>query len=481
MHPPPVATTVAAGPPRPVPGLRPLPLVGARADLLRFFADPITHLLALADVGPVASMTAGSADLVFAFGARHNHTVLSDPATWPNFVQPPFPLPPGSAATRIFAGTMSMNGEEHRRHRRLLLPVVSKAAVATYAEDIVEVSDRHLAQWGNGEPFDVVRASTELTTAVLLRCLFGAELGHGEGAELARTSADLLKLFTSPLTVLAPWRLPGLPYARFLATCEAAEARMRQMIAARGREGDGRRDVLSILLRARDEEAGGLTDEQVIAHMVSLVFAGQDAIVTTLSLTLLLLTQHPAVLADLGEELDATLGGAPPTPATLGRLPLLDRVVNESMRLLPAIVHLLPRRPVADARLGDHLVPAGSTVLLSPLVTHRDPEVFPDPMRFDPGRWGTLTPSPYAWLPFGAGPRTCLGAGFASHILRVQLAMILQHHRPVLLPGTRVDLAVRAANLTLRSPLPLRLLPRADALTTVEPVSGNVRRLVRLP
>ena len=118
-----------------IPGHAPLPILGDRADLFRFFADPIGHLLAMEPLGKVAAITAGSTSLVFAFGADHNHTILADPATWPNFVEVPVRLPPGSAATRIFTGIMSMNGDDHRRHRRLLLPVVNKTAVATYAGD----------------------------------------------------------------------------------------------------------------------------------------------------------------------------------------------------------------------------------------------------------------------------------------------------------------------------------------------------------
>lgn len=454
-----------------LPGAAPLPLIGGRADLLRFFADPIHHLLAARARGRVVAMTAGRAELVFAFGADHNHAVLSDPATWRNAVEVPVPLPADSAATRIFRGLMSMNGEEHRRHRRLLLPAVNKAAVASHAADIVEVSQRHLARWTG--TFDVVRAAGTMTTAVLLRCLFDAE---AEDDAIGPLSARLLGLFSSPATLLVPLRVPGLPYTRFLSTCEEVEARVRAMIAAGGAE--GRRDVLSMLLRARAAEDGGITDDQLVAHMVSMVFAGQDAVAGTLVFALLLLAQHPDVARDLVDELDATLGGAEPTPDT--RLPLLDGVLNETMRLLPPIAHLLFRRPAEAMPLGAHVLPAGATLVLSPLVTHREPEVFPEPLRFDPGRWTGAAPGPYAYLPYGAGPRTCLGAGLASSILRVQLALILRGHRPVLAGPTRVDLTVRAANLVVDGALPMRLVPRGEAPRAVERVDGSIRRLVAL-
>jgi len=467
----------------PIPGYAPLPLIGAKADLLRFFADPLRHLLALEQqFGSVAAMTAGNTSLMFAFGAAHNQTVLSDAATFRNFVEVPFPVPPGSAATRMFAGIMSMNGDQHRQHRRMLLPVVSKTTVATYADDIVAVTDRYVDRWGSGAPFDVIQGSAALTSEVLMRCLFDNRSGPGEErAEIGRISMQLLGRFSSPMTIIMPWRIPGLPYTRFLETCEEAETMMRAMIADRRREPAGRRDVMSILLRERDEEVGGLSDDQVIAHLVTMVFAGQDTMASTLSLTLLLLSQYPAITGALGEEIDRVLGGEPPTPAAMAQLPLLDGVLQESMRVFPAIVHLLFRQPNAERRLGAHVIPAGAVIILSPLVTHRDPEVFPDPLRFDPSRWQAGGPGPYAYLPFGAGPRTCLGAALASYILRAQLVRILQRYRPVVAPHTRVDLVVRAANLATRGPLPIRLVPRSAASSRPEPVTGDLRRLVRLP
>lgn len=464
-----------------IPGYRAIPLVRGRADLPRFFADPIRHLLTLSRRhGAVAAMTAGDPSMVFAFGAEHNRTVLSDPGSFRNLVEVPVRVPPGSAASRLFTGLMSMNGEAHRRHRRLLMPALSKSAVAGYAPDVADVTARYVTRWTAGAPFDVMREGAALTTAVLLRCLFDAD-GDADVGRLGNLGVKLLGLFTSPLTILLPLRVRGTPYAEFLDTCEGIEATMRRFVAARRRGGTAGRDVLSALLRARDEEAGALTDDEVIAHTVSLIFAGQDTVAATLSLTLMLLAQHPAVLGDLGDELDAALRGAPPSPDDLSRLPLLDAVVNESMRVLPPIVHLLFRQPAEPRSLGPYTVPPGAKVVLSPLVTHRDPEVFPDPLRFDPARWSASPPGPYAYMPFGAGPRLCVGAVFAGQVLRAQLATILQHHRPVVLPGTRVDLAVRAANLGTRAPLPLRLVPRREALRPPEPVRGDVRALVRLP
>lgn len=474
--------TKAASPPSPtLPGAPPLPLLGARLDLLRFFADPVHHLLAMAARGPIGALTADNRSLVFAFGAAHNQAVLANPALFRNAVEVPVRLPEGSAATRIFGGVKAMNGEEHRRHRRLLLPVVSKAAVARYVPDIVELTARHLARWEREEVIDLGPACDALTSAVLMRCLFDSE-GTVEGAAMAAAGARLLQLFTSPLLILLPLRIPGLPYARFLDTCEEVEQRMRGMIAAReGSEAAGR-DVLSILLRGRDEDDGTrLSEEQVMAHLASMILAGHDPIASSLTFSLLMLAQHPAVARELADELDGALGGQAPTHEDLGRLPLLDGVVHETMRLLPPIVHLLFRRPDAPVQLGDHALPAGATVILSPLISHRDPTAFPEPLRFRPHRWVGARFDPYAFIPFGAGPRTCIGAGLAGAIVRIQLAMILQRRRPEMVGPLALDLRVRAANLLTLGPLPLRLPPRSAPNRAPAPLGGVIRRLVELP
>lgn len=475
----PTVTSTTATPK--LPGYRPIPLIGARANLLRFFSDPIGHLLRLERrYGSVAALTAGDPSFVCAFGAEHNHAVLSDPASFRNFVQVPFPVPADSAASRVFKGIMSMNGDEHRRHRRLLQPLLGKAAVASYAADIVGVTDRFCDRWSAGDPFDVMDGMAELTISVSMRCLFGLDASDDTHA-LGPLGLRLLGLFSSPLTLLLPVNLPGTPYAQFLACCDRVEASVRGLIREH-RSGHSRgRDVLSLLLRARDDEAGGLTDDEVIAHVVSMIFAGQDTVAATLAFTLILLSQHPDVLADIEAELDAVLRGAPPTGDDLARLPLLDAVIDESMRVLPAIVISLFRQPVTERRLGPYVLPAGSLVVLSPLVTHRDPDVFPEPLRFRPQRWAAIKPGPYEYMPYGAGPRMCMGAVFAAHLLRTQLAMILQRFRPVLQSGTRIDTQVRAANLGTRAAVPLRLVDRRGAISRPGGVRGSICELVAFP
>jgi cytochrome P450 len=280
--------------------------------------------------------------------------------------------------------------------------------------------------------------------------------------------------------MMLPVRLPGTPYAKFMNVAEALEEHIRKMIADRRANAAGRRDVLSLLIAARDEDGSQMSEGELIGQAAVLFIAGHETTTNTLAWTLFLLAQHPLVLADLEAELDDVLKGEAPSVEQLKSLPKLDAVVKESMRVFPASSILFFRRAQADVEVAGTLFPAKSTFLLSTLVTHRDERVFPEGMRFKPERWATASPGPYEYLPFGAGPRRCIGAPFAEQAVRVLLAMMLQRFRFELLPDQRVDRIVRGITLGLKRPLRMRLARRDAAPLPAVPVGGDVHDLVTL-
>lgn len=466
----------------PIPGYRRIPVVGSRFDILRFFSDPIGHMVKLErEFGSVAAFSADDASLVCVFGADNNRTILSDPTTFNNFLGLPFTVPEGSAATRLFNGILSMNGEHHKRFRRLLMPVVNKSAVSSYIPAIVQMTNDFMDGQDSNPILNIVREMAELTARVSTYCLFGmrsSPLAHSFG----QLSLRLLGFLSSPWTIAFPINAPGTYYAGFLETAERLEKNLRQFIRERLREDTSRIDVLSMLVRARDEDDTGLTDDEIISLSTSMLFGGLDPITNTLSWTLVLLSQHPEILAHVQSELDSVLSNADPTEDDLSRLPLLDAIVNESLRLLPAIAHLIFRRPRTATRLGPHILPNAGLIVLSPFVTHRHPELFPNPARFQPERWKHTKPGPYEFMPFGAGPRMCIGAGFAAQVVRVQLATILQRFYPQLPPNVRIDYQVRAANLGAKGPIPMRLLRRDKPIHKSQgAVRGTIHALVDFP
>src|SRR5690606_38380907 len=194
---------------------------------------------------------------------------------------------------------------------------------------------------------------------------------------------------------------------------------------------------------------------------------------------LFLLSQHPDVQVALTEEIDAAgLGERPELDAIMG-LPLLGRVLAESMRLLPTVPLLFFRRSTEPFSLGDHQLPVGATVILSPLITHRDPDCFPHPRRFDPDRWRELSPTPYQYLPFGAGPRMCVGATFGGLALRLMLCLVLRRWVVSVTDDARVSYKTAGVTMGPKRGLRLRLLAR-DRLPSRVEVRGNIHQLVEL-
>jgi cytochrome P450 len=194
--------------------------------------------------------------------------------------------------------------------------------------------------------------------------------------------------------------------------------------------------------------------------------------------TLLLLDQHPHVARDLHDELCGHLQGNPPTIDRIGALPLLDRVVKESMRVLPPVPQQF-RRATEDTTLGGVAVRRRSYVLLSQFMTNRNPDLYPDADMFKPERWEGIAPSAYEYATFSAGPRACIGYWFGLAMLKTAIASIVTRRRVALAPGTRIDYKLRVV-FSPRRPVQA-MFHRQDGAFTAAPIKGTIRNLVQLP
>jgi cytochrome P450 len=237
--------------------------------------------------------------------------------------------------------------------------------------------------------------------------------------------------------------------------------------------------MLSMLLAARDEDGSALGEDELVGHVEVIFAAGHETSTNALAWTLLLLSQHPDVLRDVEDELDGVLRGSAPSVDDLAKLPLLDGVVKESMRVLPPVpIH--PRIVAEDTELAGHRMPAGSEVWLSIFHMHHDAAVFSEPHRFRPRRWESAKPTVYEYNPFSAGPRMCIGASFATMEIKIVLATMLQRFRFELPHGARVDPRV-AITMAPRGGLRMTVRSRARAIRAPGGVRGKVNELVRLP
>jgi cytochrome P450 len=403
--------------------------------------------------------------------------VLGDARGFHNLADSPIPVPRGSAPDVLLGKNLtSINGDTHRRARRLMAPVFSKAAVEGYGAEMAATVERAVAEWQPGTA-DVARLSMELALRVAMKSLYGIDPG-AEATEIGRLSKAFLEGILSMGVMLFPFAVPGSPYTRWLNDCVAYQRLLRRVIAERRARPDDRKDVLSTLLRARDEDGSQLGEDDLVSHAAVLLTASHETSANTIAWTLLLLAAHPRVYADLCDELSSVLRGAAPAASDLARLPLLDRVVKESQRLLPATAILFFRAAQDPFALGGYDLPAGTRLLTSPYVAHRSPDLYPAPARFDPSRWERLDPSAYEYLPFGAGPRLCIGAQFAAQEVRIALAVILSRFRFEMVPGARVDRAVRGITLGAKDGIPMRLAAPSGPFASPAALRGDLHALV---
>jgi cytochrome P450 len=455
--------------------------VGPFPNILRFYGDPVSRMLALSrEFGDIVAVNDGDAGLICAFGAERNREVIGGASVFQHDTELPFKPPPGSALEQSLVSLVFMNGDLHRRHRRLMQPAFTKASIDGYAGDIVAIADAELGRWPVGVVEDVVTLLRRLTVSVVLRCLFGVEAGPRADA-LGRLMTRMTEVVLSPAVIALPFQIPGTPFQELCDLTERFVAELGGLIDEKRRQPAGQRDTLALLVGARDEDGGALTDAELVGQMTMLFSAGYDTSTQTLAWTLFLLAHHPEVLGEVLDEIDGELRGGEPTADSVKRLILLDRVVKESMRLLPATPALFTRVCAQEAPLGPYVLPRGANVVVSPFVTHRDPALYPEPARFRPERWERLEPTNYEYLPFGAGPRMCLGAGFATLSLRLVLPMILRRYRLSLAHGARISTKVGGVVLGPKPGLPMLIAPQDRVFPKPPPLRGNMREVVDLP
>jgi cytochrome P450 len=462
----------------PIPGPAPIPVLGHVPRMIKFFDDPIGAFAELRKYGDIVSVARGTPAMVCVFGAELNREVLSNPTVFEHdedFVTGR----EGSALARMSKVLVNINGELHKRHRKLMMPAFAKSSLDAYAEEIVKVTEGTIARWPVGEVVDLDVLLRDLAMAMAVRTLFGLDV-LGGAPRLGELAAGLIEAMTQPATILLPYDLPGTPYRRAMRQAEIVLAELERLIERKRKESEIGNDALGLMLHAVDDEGSKFTDAELVAETVTLFIAGHETTAKALTWTMFLLERHPDVLADVLDEIDGVLGGRSMSAADIPNLPLVDRVIKESMRVLPPVPILFLRVPTSDTPLGRFTLPKGSNVVVSPYTTHHDPALYPHPERFMPERWEGLRPTPFEYMPFGAGPRICIGAAFAQQALRLMIPTLLQRVRIAVVRGHDVSRFTRANILLPRNGLKVYLQGPHRRRLTVEPVCGDIREMVEL-
>lgn len=458
-------------------------LTGARAarEYVHFFRDPIGCMRelqqkygSLVALGPVAFGEPTKLH-VLAFGPEFNRQVLGDPAkfrTTGQFIHGPN----NSAQRRIRFGLTRMNGLQHRQHRQLILPPLHKKAVAGYHDLTVELAQEVIGQWKTGRR-DVYADMRAVTVRIASALLFGHEAT--DAYRIGRLLEVWTRLNFSGPVWFFPVNVPGTPYHRLLKHAELVEREILRLIEKRRSDPSERTDVLSILIEARDDENRGMTDMELVGQATILFGASFETTASTLTWTVFLLAQHPAIMRELMDELDCVLGGDAPTRDQLLRLSFLDRIIKESMRILPPVPFTIRAADEDQIPIGSLTLSHGARVICSHFLTHHLAEIYPEPEVFRPDRWGEIDPTQYEYMPFSAGPRACVGAAFALQVLKISLAIMLQKFRFTVVRGAQIDRVVRIT-MNPRYGMPM-VLHENDRQYESSEVRGQIHEMVNLP
>lgn len=322
--------------------------------------------------------------------------------------------------TKVILGEGLLTSEEefHRRQRRLSQPAFHRERIARYAEVMVERAAAMRERWRDGAVVDIHHEMMRLTLSVVAKTLFDAEVEEEED-EIGTALTALIDLFPLLMNPFSPTllKLPLPSTIRFRGAVKRLDRTIYGIIEERRASGEDRGDLLSMLLLAQDEEGdgGGMSDVQLRDEALTIFLAGHETTANALAWTFYLLAQHPEVAQELYRVLDEVLGDRLPTAADYPRLQYVEMVLAESMRLFPP-AWAVSRYSIADVSIGGWDLPKGAVAIVSQSVLHRDPRFWTDPERFDPLRFtpeAKASRPKYAYFPFGAGPRMCIGEGFA--------------------------------------------------------------------
>lgn len=452
----------------------PLPITHGR--LLDFPDDPIACLRKLQSRhGNICALEEQGQRIYFIFGPELNHRVLSDSAT---FHSQFFAIRGGrhSAQRRVSSGLLSMNGEQHKQNRRLVMDAFMKKAILNYVPTIQAEVETMLAEWVPGTERDISRDMTDFMLRLTSSILFGiddVDLAYRIGKKIdhwVHMNHELgMGAFVADVSIANG-------YADLLTFAEELEAEILSMIKMRKESASGN-DALSILLQARDGE-GRISDQELVGQAALMFAAAHMTTAHSLVWTLFLLAQHPTVMSQLHQELKTHLDGGFPSLAKTEQLTFTERTVKESMRILPASSYS-QRVASAPVELGPFNLIPGSGVIFSQFITHHMPHLYAEPEAFMPDRWLHINPSPYEYLPFGAGPRMCLGAPLAMLIMKTTVPTILQRFKVTVVPNTEVSARVISTMLGPTTSVMMRI-DRQDGRFESQPVRGNIRELVDL-
>jgi cytochrome P450 len=424
-------------------------------SLRDFTSDTLNYLREIHCYGDMAHTRFGPFNIYFANSPASIHEVLvtnadkfqkSSVTKW--------------ALKRVLGtGLFTNDGDFWKRQRKLVQPAFHSKRIGAYADVIVNYTQAMVDEWQEGTTLEIDHEMTELTMRVITKTLFDADVAK-EAHEISEVITELLAIVnnrSNSLIAYPDW-LPLPQNRRLKRLVERLDQLIQGYIDQRRASGEDKGDLLSMLLMAQDEDDGGqMTDKQVRDEAITLFGAGHETTAVALTWTWYLLSQHPEIEAKLHSELDAVLGGQLPTLEDLARLPYTQMIIKEAMRLYPPAWGT-SREATEEVTISGYPIKKRENIVINIYGVHYDEKYFPEPEKFDPERFSPENEKnipKYAHIPFGAGPRVCIGNMFAMMEAQLVLATVAQRLRLTLATGHQV---VPTRMFTLRPKFGMKMI-----------------------
>ena len=442
----------------------------------RFANDPLPLLLEFYErFGPVFTLRLFHGNVVFMLGPAANHYITVSHAANFTWRESHF----RDLIGLMGDGLLTIDGDFHRRSRRIMLPGFHRERIAASVEVMVGETNAALDQLAAGDRIDLYTWTRRLALRIAMRALFGLD-PDGETAravDAAGLFEQALSFFSSEYA-LRMLRGPYTPWARLQQAARALDRLIYAEISSRRASGERGEDILSLLLDAQDEDGNTLTDLQIRDEVMTLMFAGHDTTTSTVAFMFYELAHHPEIVARLQAEQDSELLDGQPTPTQLmsGELAELELVFDETLRMYPP-AWIGPRRSVEAFEFAGQSVPGRAFVNYSSWASHHLPDVYPDPEEFRPERFAPDAKAALpkgAYVPFGGGSRTCIGMRFGQLEIRTIATLLLS--RFTLSVPDDFELEIRQMpTISPKDGLPVIVHPRsAQGRPERQPVAGTL-------
>lgn len=416
-----------------------LPFIGSMVDFAR---DPIKFITRLqADYGDVAAFSLlGNKSVLLSDPHDVDRVLLETGKRYDNGKQ----TGSHTMETILGNGLVTSEGDFWKRQRKLIAPAFHHQSIKKYADQIVAYSQDLAATWQNGAVRDVHQDMMALTQRIIMKVLFDVDVSDstGEASEAFDAMMKAMGAEQTSIEAVLPNFVPTRSRTQMQAGVNYINGMLMEIIEKRRSETDTRHDLLTMLMETRDDEGQPMSTNQLLDEIRTLYLAGHETTATTLSWAWMLISQNPDVYAKLEAEVDRVLQGRAPTADDVGQLAYCNAVIKESLRYYP-VAWITRRVPLEDVEIGGYHIAKGTFVFLSPWVLHHDPRWFDQPETFMPERWlkdKADLPLREAYIPFGGGPRVCIGNGFAMMESVLILAALVQQFHVAVLPEQRLDI-----------------------------------------